>query len=221
MPYAHPISLPLPLAKQIIFRAFLLAQGNAAVQGCLFKYVALNHPDWHLSDEMLSDLTFQVIQAFHRFLTQSWHPPIRRGNIPLPRAIEVEVGEAVLALQYALAHPPVHREMVLSELWVGIVRRDHFFLVLQEGRSRNNPLAPALSPAAPFFSHLCQYGFGQVPVGLAEFDRLFREITLALQERTSIFRRGMAQPDVPAQLAKVITQHNLHYPDAPVVFPLN
>lgn len=215
MPH-HPTFLSLPLAKQIIFRAFLLAQGNEAIQYRLFRYVALKRPDWCLPDEMLDDLTMQVIQAFHRFLDQGWHPPINAAQSHL---IEAEISEAVRVLQDALAQPSAHWEMLLSELWVDVVRRDYLFLVLQGGRSRKQSLTATRSPAAPYFSHLCQYGFCQVPVGLAEFDRLFREITLALQERTAIFRRGMAQPDVPERLALVIDVHNLHYPESPVVFP--
>ncbi len=216
MPNMHPVFLPLALAKQIVFRTFLLAQGNAAIQARLFEYVALCQPSWRIAEETLSDLTFQAVVAFNRFFAQGWHQQTRATT---PHLIEEEVGEAVLALQYALDHRLAERELLLSELWVDIVRRDHFFLVTKEGRPRSKSPHVAASPAAPYFSHLCQYGFGQIPVGLAEFDQLFREITRALQEHTAIFRRGMAQPDVPEQLTQVIAVHNLHYPDALVVLP--
>lgn len=218
MPNMLPVFLPLSLAKHLIFRTFLLAQGNAALQTRLFEYVALSQPNWRIAEETLNDLTFQVTVAFNRFFAQGWHQQTRETT---PRLVEEEVGEAVLALQYALEHTLVERELLLSELWVDIVRRDHFFLITKEGRPRSKFPPGAASPAAPFFSHLCQYGFGQIPVGLAEFDHLFREIAQALQERTAIFRRGMAQPDVPAQLTQVIAVHNLHYPEALVDLPLS
>ncbi|HEU5379997.1 MAG TPA: hypothetical protein VFV38_31630 [Ktedonobacteraceae bacterium] len=216
MSHMPPVFLPVSLAKNIVFRAFLLAQGNAAIQARLFEYVALMQPRWRMADEALSDLISQVTVAFHRFFAQGWH---QQTSATAPHLLEQEVGEAVLALQYALAHSLVERELLLSELWVDIVRRDHFFLVTKEGRLRSKSPHVTVSPAAPYFSHLCQYGFGQIPVGLAEFDQLFREITLALQEHTAIFRRRMAQPDVPEQLTQVIAVHNRHYPDALVVLP--
>lgn len=217
MHHAFSASLPLPLAKHIVFRAFLLSQGHTAIQTHLFGYIALTHPDWLLPDEKLDHLISEVVMAFNRFFARGWHPPIENFTA---RMLEEEVSEAVLALQYVLNRTTVDKEMLLSTLWVEIVRRDHHFLVLQPGRARERFHHEAHSPAARYFSHLCQYGLLHVPIGLPEFDQLFREVGFALQERTAIFRRGMAQPEAPAQLAQVIIVHNLYYPDALVTLTL-
>lgn len=73
MQNTHPFPLPLPFAKTIIFRAFLLSQGNVAIQNHFFQYLALIRPHWSLKDEILDDLTHQVIWAFQHFSAQGWH----------------------------------------------------------------------------------------------------------------------------------------------------
>jgi hypothetical protein len=183
-------------AQNILFRSFLLSQGDGGLQRGLLRYLAMTHPTWRLARQAEQDLAPATIRACTRFLAGNWH---REMTAPL---IEKEVCE-------------------YSEEF--IVKRDYYYLVAKDGRPRPRAIAGSArtgaTPRAAYFSHFCHYGLLHQPTGAAEFDELFAEIAQAFHDQGETWHHCLARPADRLRLRRVLVTHNTRYPDHPVPIP--
>jgi hypothetical protein len=205
-------------AQNILFRSFLLSQGDGGLQRGLLRYLAMTHPTWRLARQAEQDLAPATIRACTRFLAGNWH---REMTAPL---IEKEVCEYSEEFSDALKEDPrKERPLLLGELMTDIVKRDYYYLVAKDGRPRPRAIAGSArtgaTPRAAYFSHFCHYGLLHQPTGAAEFDELFAEIAQAFHDQGETWHHCLARPADRLRLRRVLVTHNTRYPDHPVPIP--
>lgn len=199
--------LPVSHAQNILFRSFLLSQGDGDIQRRLLRYLALTHPTWRIAREAEQDLTVATLRVCTRFLTSGWHREMTAS------LIETEVREYIEEFCVWLREDPrTESPLLLCDLMVDIIRRDYYYLVTTHGRPRTISPSDA-TPRAPYFSHFCHYGLLRRPTGVVEFDALFLDIARAFHEQGDILLRCLAQPAGRHRIKHVLEVHNTHYPE--------
>lgn len=203
-------------AQTILFRSFLLSQGDGSLQRKLLRYLAMTHPTWRLAEQAEQDLVLATIRACSRFLAGTWHQEMTAS------LIESEVREYVGEFCNALKEDPrKDHPLLLGELMMDIIRRDYYYLVTADGRPRSisESVRASATPSAAYFSHFCHYGLLHRPTGAAEFDALFVEMAQAFHEQGETWQHCLMSPTDRPRLKQVLVTHNAHYPDSPVPIP--
>lgn len=184
------------ILRQTFFLSFFFSQGNAILQRFLYRYVALRHPTWRISEADHASLLYHLDPVIQRLVERGLHEPLAFSPSP-----ELEAQSLLFARELAESRRAGDTNCSEQEQWetallVSILQmmvlRDHHFLVEMQGRPRLPAgVSPVLLHYNPWLSHLCHFVLHSRRSGNPVFDMMFKELLpqwMAHKDQDSLLR---------------------------------
>lgn len=210
-------TLTVPVARQVLFYSFYFSQGTPEIQENLFTYIHLIRPAWRLDNENW-DALFALASPIEHFANLGFHEFFQAGQDRIIEELDAIVPYLYLILNGNPALPAI-RDVLVGELMADIIAKDYRYLVEYGRRPKTEVTYAAQHPGYgynpmidPYLSHFCYYALLGNTCGVPEFDELFAEVGMHVQERTPVFAEVIMQHDVARdKLKDVIAAFNLHH----------
>lgn len=170
---------PLDKVVTLFFLSFRFSQGIPKKQQHIFKYLALEHPNWRMSKRFIDDVKTRVTPRIKKFLVGSKKSTMHSTETDtddktIESTIRSELDE--MTSIFNRKDKTESREALLLIITEGIIQLDNHYLVHVDGRTRKTiGEQQHVSVSDPYLSHLCYYGLEGNKTGAEEYDKMFQE----------------------------------------------
>ena len=168
--------LALPRAADLFFLSYRFSQGIPKLQENIWKYLALEHPSWKMSQELIDNLKREVSPRIEKFVAGSkdTRAHLEQTSQLIKQSIGAEIDN--MAAVFNGEEEIENKEALLLKICKDVVDRDHNWLVVHDAEGRPRSSKSSSNPIVdPFLSHFCYYGLEEKKTGAEEYDKMFQE----------------------------------------------
>ncbi len=194
--------------SRIIFWSFYFSQGSIDIQKDIFKYLAIEHPQWnaYLSADDRAEVMRYIIESVEQMAQSGKHIPV------LPDFAEWQTDAEIDAFVEQLT--TTTKTEVTSDDKAKLLDAMTHDMLLSGKRFFSGDTNSSKHRQGAALSFVCEYGLLGTKTALPEFDALFKEIAVRMHQNNN---SGGYNEETLALLHDVVAAHNAAHPERQIM----